>query len=217
MRIVLLGPPGAGKGTQAKRLAEAFGLAHLSSGDILRAERAAGTALGRKAQTYMDAGKLVPDDTIVAMMAENMGNAEGTGGYVLDGFPRTRAQAEALDRQLAAKGSRVDAAIELTVCDEVVAGRLTGRRSCPACGAVYHLEYMPPKQKGVCDKGCGQLQQRQDDTVEIVQQRLKTYHEQTEPISAYYRENGLLCEVNGEGSIEAINAALDGIGKELAS
>ena len=216
MRIVLLGAPGAGKGTQATRLASQFRLAHLSSGDILRAERAAGTELGRKAQSYMDSGGLVPDDVIVAMMAEAMRKAEGAGGYLLDGFPRTRAQAEALDAQLAQAGSRLDAAIELEVSDEVVVRRLSGRRSCPVCGSVYHVENIPPKKEGYCDKGCGQLVQRKDDTPEVVKNRLATYHKLTAPISAYYRDKGILHTVDGADTLVRINASVDAICRKMA-
>ncbi|HUW84652.1 MAG TPA: adenylate kinase [Phycisphaerae bacterium] len=187
MRLVLLGPPGAGKGTQAKLLAERFGLAHLSSGDILRAERAAATELGEKAQGYMDAGQLVPDDLIVSMMAQHMARAERErDGYVLDGFPRTHEQARALDRQLSEQGSRLDAVLELKVDDDVAVRRLAGRRG---------------------------KESRTDDAPEVVRQRLRTYHEQTAPISAYYAEQGLLKEVDGGGEIEGIHNRLAEIGQ----
>lgn len=190
MRLVLLGPPGAGKGTQAELLAERFGLAHLSSGDILRSERAAGTELGKKAQGYMDAGQLVPDELIVSMMAEHMARAEREqAGYVLDGFPRTQGQAEALDRQLAEQSSRLDAVLELKVADDVVVRRLSGRR---------------------------EKESRTDDAPEVVCQRLTTYHEQTAPISAYYGEQGLLKEVDGDGEIERIRDRLVEIGQVFA-
>ena len=190
MRLVLLGPPGAGKGTQAKLLAERFGLAHLSSGDILRSERAAGTELGNKAQGYMDAGQLVPDELIVSMMAQHMARAEREqDGYTLDGFPRTQGQAEALDRQLAEQGSRLDAVLELKVADDVVVRRLSGRR---------------------------EKESRTDDAPEVVRQRLTTYHEQTAPISAYYAEQGLLREVDGDGEIERIRDRLVEIGQVFA-
>jgi len=187
MRLVLLGPPGAGKGTQAKLLAERFGLAHLSSGDILRAERAAATELGEKAQGYMDAGQLVPDDLIVSMMARHMARAERErDGYILDGFPRTDGQARVLDRQLSEQGSRLDAVLELKVDDDVAVERLAGRRG---------------------------KESRTDDAPAVVRQRLRTYHEQTAPISAYYAEQGLLKEVDGSGEIEGIHDRLVEIGQ----
>lgn len=188
MRVILLGPPGAGKGTQCKRIAEKYGLAHLSSGDILRAERAAGTELGRKAQSYMDSGGLVPDDLIIDMM---IGAIKKTGGrgYVLDGFPRTVAQAEGLDAAMERAGEKIDAILSLEVPDEAILERMTGRRSCPKCGAVYHIVNLRPKVDGQCDKGCGPLIQRQDDSPEVVMNRLKTYHEQTEAVLGYYQKN----------------------------
>jgi len=188
MRVILLGPPGAGKGTQCKRIAEKYGLAHLSSGDILRAERSAGTELGRKAQSYMDSGGLVPDDLIIDMM---IGAIKKTGGrgYVLDGFPRTVAQAEGLDAAMERAGEKIDAILSLEVPDEAILERMTGRRSCPKCGAVYHIVNLKPKVDGQCDKGCGPLIQRQDDSPEVVMNRLKTYHEQTEAVLGYYQKN----------------------------
>jgi len=188
MRVILLGPPGAGKGTQCKRIAEKYGLAHLSSGDILRAERAAGTELGRKAQSYMDSGGLVPDDLIIDMM---IGAIKKTGGrgYVLDGFPRTVAQAEGLDAAMERAGEKIDVILSLEVPDEAILERMTGRRSFPKCGAVYHIVNLRPKVDGQCDKGCGPLIQRQDDSPEVVMNRLKTYHEQTEAVLGYYQKN----------------------------
>ncbi len=209
MNLILLGPPGAGKGTQAKRVAEAYGLLHLSSGDILRAERKAGTELGKKAQEYMDAGTLVPDDLVVSMMVKQVEKPEAAGGVLLDGFPRTRAQAEALDAKLAQIGKKIDLVIDLVVPDDDVESRLTGRRSCPTCGAVYHLRFHPPKTEGRCDKpDCGELTIRPDDTEEVVRQRLRTYHEQTEPLAAYYREKGLLREVDGSKSVDEVTSAV---------
>ena len=215
MRLVLLGAPGAGKGTQAVRLAKQLGLVHLSSGDILRAERAEGTELGKTARRYMDAGELVPDDVIVAMMAEHMAKAESAAGFLLDGFPRTRAQAEALEQRLCGQDSGLDAVLELKASDELVAGRLSGRRVCPACGRVYHLRNSPPREAGRCDQDGRELVQRPDDRLEVIGQRLKTYHEQTEPISAYYRERGLLKEVDGDGEIDCVSARLDEVCRHL--
>jgi adenylate kinase len=209
MNLILLGPPGAGKGTQAKRTAAAFGLKHLSSGDILRAERKAGSDLGRKAQAYMDSGALVPDDLVVAMMADHIGRPDAAKGVLLDGFPRTRPQAEALDKKLGEIGKRIDLVIDLAVADDEVAGRLTGRRSCPKCGAVYHVKFQPPRQAGRCDAGCGELIVRDDDTEAVVRQRLKTYHDQTEPLIAYYRDRGLLRQVDGSRSVDEVCAAVE--------
>jgi adenylate kinase len=163
-------------------------MTHLSSGDILRAERAAGSELGRKAQAYMDAGALAPDDLIIAMMIGAIKKAGG--GYVLDGFPRTVAQAEALDAALARAGERIDGIVNLVIDDEIIMRRLTGRRSCPKCGAVYHVENLKPKVKGVCDKDGAKLVQRDDDKTDVVAHRLKTYHKQTAAVVGYYEGAG---------------------------
>lgn len=206
MRLILLGPPGAGKGTQCKRVIEKYGLAHLSSGDILRAERVANSELGQKAQGYMDAGDLVPDDLIIAMMIGAIKNAP-SNGYVLDGFPRTVVQGEELDKALEAAGEKIDAIVNLEVDDSVIISRMTGRRSCPACGAVYHVENLKPKTEGVCDKGCGELAQRPDDKPEVVKNRLEIYHEQTAAVVGYYQSKGNnIISINAVGEIEAISA-----------
>lgn len=186
MRIVLLGAPGAGKGTHCKRIADRYGVAHLSSGDILRRERAGGTELGKKAQSYMDAGELVPDDLIVEMMSGAIRQAP-PAGYVLDGFPRTVHQAEVLDQSLAAHDGGIDVVINLEVDDGIVLERITGRRSCPKCGAVYHVKNMPPKVDEICDNDGTRLIQRPDDTEEVVRNRLETYYRQTEPVVDYYK------------------------------
>lgn len=202
MRIVLLGAPGAGKGTHCKRIADRYGLLHLSSGDILRRERAAGTELGKKAQSYMDAGALVPDDLIVEMMSQAMKNAPS--GFVLDGFPRTVNQAEVLDRALAAKGGGIDVVMNLLVDDGIVVARITGRRSCPKCGAVYHVKNMPPKVDGICDKDGARLVQRPDDTEEVVRNRLETYYRQTEPVVGYYKAGRPVDDVDAGGDADAV-------------
>ncbi|MCD6394607.1 MAG: adenylate kinase [Planctomycetes bacterium] len=188
MRLILLGPPGAGKGTQCKRIVAKYGMAHLSSGDILRAERAAGTELGIKAQGYMDSGGLVPDDVIIDMMTGAIKKA--AGGYVLDGFPRTVVQGEELDKALVAAGESIEGIVNLVVDDKIIAGRLTGRRSCPRCGAVYHVANLKPKVEGICDKDGEKLMQREDDKPEVVANRLKTYHEQTAAVVGYYESTG---------------------------
>jgi adenylate kinase len=188
MKLILLGPPGAGKGTQCSKIIDRYNATHLSSGDILRAERKNSTELGKKAQSYMDSGGLVPDDIIVEMMINAIKGAGGS--YVLDGFPRTVPQARQLDDSLAKAGEHLDAIVELNVDDKVIVKRLTGRRICPKCGAVYHIENMPPKEDNICDKGCGELVQRDDDKEDVVKNRLKTYHDQTEAVTGYYKETG---------------------------
>ncbi|HQG48227.1 MAG TPA: adenylate kinase [Sedimentisphaerales bacterium] len=202
MRIVLLGAPGAGKGTHCKRIADRYGILHLSSGDILRRERAAGSELGKKAQTYMDAGALVPDDLIVEMMSQAMKNA--SSGFVLDGFPRTVNQAQVLDKALAVKGGGIDVVINLLVDDGIVVSRITGRRSCPKCGAVYHVKNMPPRVEGICDKDGAHLVQRPDDTEEVVRNRLETYYRQTKPVVDYYKASRAVDDVDAGGDPDVV-------------
>lgn len=208
MKLILLGPPGAGKGTQCKRIAEKYGLAHLSSGDILRAERAAGTELGRKAQSYMDSGGLVPDDLIIDMMIGAI-KKTGSKGYVLDGFPRTVVQAEGLDAALKKAGETIDAIVSLEVPDEAILDRMTGRRSCLKCGAVYHIVNLKPKVDGQCDKGCGPLVQRKDDSPDVVSNRLKTYHEQTAAVLGYYRHTqSRIIAIDADQPIDKVSEAV---------
>ncbi len=207
MRIVLLGAPGAGKGTHCKRIVDRYGVLHLSSGDILRRERAEGTELGKKAQSYMDKGALVPDDLIVKMMSQAV-KAAGKAGYVLDGFPRTVKQAEALDESLVANGLGIDVVIDLTVSDNVVVERITGRRSCPKCGAVYHVKNMPPKKADVCDNDGTRLVQRPDDTVDVVKNRLATYYQQTKPVVDYYKAKRTVNDVDADGDADRVAALL---------
>ncbi len=203
MRIVLLGAPGAGKGTQCKRIASKYGLAHLSSGDILRQERAAGTELGKKAQSYMDSGALVPDGIIVEMMAGAIGKAS-KNGFVLDGFPRTVNQAEELDKLLTVTGQQIDAILNLQVDDQLITKRMSGRRSCPKCGAVYHIENLKPKVDGKCDNDGTKLIQRPDDSLEVVTNRLKTYHRQTKPVVDYYKKNNTVYDVDANKSADEV-------------
>ena len=211
MKLILLGPPGAGKGTQCKRIIEKYKLAHLSSGDILRAERAAGSELGRKAQSYMDSGGLVPDDLIIDMMIGAIKKASADG-YVLDGFPRTVVQAEGLDKALAAAGEKIDAIVELQVPDSAILSRMTGRRSCPVCGQVYHVVNLKPKVDGQCDKGCGTLVQRKDDAPEVVEHRLKTYHEQTAAVVGYYKHQYPILPISADQDIDDVTAdVFDGL------
>ena len=207
MRIVLLGAPGAGKGTQCKRIVEKYGLLHLSSGDILRQERASGSALGKKAQKYMDSGELVPDEVIVEMMAGVM-KKTAQKGFVLDGFPRTVNQADKLDKSLACNGKKINAVLNLKVNDRIIAERMTGRRSCPQCGAVYHIENLKPKVEGICDNDGAKLIQRPDDSLEVVKNRLKTYHRQTEPVVDYYRKNNTVYDVDANRSADDVTALL---------
>ena len=206
MRIVLLGTPGAGKGTQCKRIVAKYGLLHLSSGDILRCQRAAGTELGKKAQSYMDSGALVPDEITVEMMADAISKAPESG-FVLDGFPRTVNQAAKLDELLKALDSqKIDAVLNLKADDQVAARRITGRRSCPQCGAVYHIDNLRPKVEGICDNDGTDLIQRPDDSPEVVAKRLKTYHLQTEPVVDYYENNGTVYALDANKSADETTA-----------
>ena len=203
MRIVLLGAPGAGKGTQCKRIVAKYGLVHLSSGDILRQERAAGSELGKKAQSYMDSGALVPDEIIVKMMAGAIKKAS-KAGFVLDGFPRTANQANEFGKSLASNGEKIDIVLNLKIDDRMVAERMTGRRSCPKCGAVYHIENLKPKVEGICDNDGTELVQRPDDGPKIVANRLKTYHLQTEPVVDYYKNNKIVYDIDANKDADEV-------------
>jgi len=197
-----MGPPGAGKGTQAERLIKKFGMKHLSSGDIFRAEKASGSDLGKKLASYMDAGQLVPDEVVVEMMA-NAVTAAGDN-MMLDGFPRTVAQAEALDKQLAEAGSPLDAIVVIVANDDIIIKRITGRRTCPQCNRGYHVTFMPPKVEGVCDDCEGvELTQRSDDCEETVRQRLEAYRAQTEAVIGYYRGSETLKIIDVDGNLDA--------------
>jgi adenylate kinase len=209
MKLILLGPPGAGKGTQCKRIVDKYGMAHMSSGDILRAERKANSELGQKAQGYMDSGALVPDDLIIDRMIGAIKNAPA--GYVLDGFPRTVAQGEGLDAALETAGEKIDAIVNLQVPDEPILDRMTGRRSCPECGAVYHVVNLKPKADGQCDKECGALTQRKDDTPEVVSHRLEIYHEQTAAVVGYYQGKGnTILDIDANQDIDKVTASVLG-------
>lgn len=204
MNIVFLGPPGAGKGTQAKILVEKYGIPQISTGDMLREHVAKGTELGIKAKEYMDKGQLVPDEIILGMVKERLSQPDAQKGFILDGFPRTVAQAEALDNILEEMGRKLDVTLALVVPDEELVIRLTGRRTCKNCGMMYHIKFKPPKEEGKCDVCGGELYQRPDDNEETVRNRLKVYHESTAPLIEYYRKKGLLVEIDGSKSIEEI-------------
>jgi len=197
LNLILIGPPGAGKGTQADRLREDFRLPFISTGDMLRANVTQGTELGEAAKAHMDAGGLVPDDLIVAMVAERLDEDDTRDGFILDGFPRTTAQAEALEQQLDNEGRRITAALVLSVPDAAIVKRIAGRRVCVKAGHNYHVDYDPPKNPGVCDQDGSRLIQRDDDRPEVVEKRLAVYHEQTAPLVGFYDERGLLRRVDG--------------------
>ena len=208
MIVVLMGPPGAGKGTQAVRLAERQGVAHVASGDLFREATAAGTPLGQQAKGYMERGELVPDDIVVKMVLERLARPDCDRGVILDGFPRTAAQAEALDGALAAQGRRVDAALLMDVPAEAILERMTGRRICRQCQAPYHVRFNPPAREGVCDRCGGALYQRDDDREDTVRRRLAVYQEQTLPLASYYRQRGILRQVDGLGEVDEITGRL---------
>lgn len=213
MKIIMLGAPGAGKGTQAKMIAEKYGIPHVSTGDIFRANIKNGTQLGMEAKKYMDQGLLVPDELTVKILLDRVAQEDCKNGYVLDGFPRTIPQAEVLDKALAELGEEIDYAVNVDVPDENIVKRMFGRRACLSCGATYHVEHIPPKQEGVCDN-CGQsLVLRDDDKPETVQNRLKVYHDQTQPLIDFYTAKGVLRTVDGtvdmKDVFEAIVSILD--------
>jgi adenylate kinase len=207
MILVLLGPPGAGKGTQAKLLAAALRVPHISTGEMFREHKSKGTDIGRKARAIIDAGGLVPDDITNAMVKERLSRRDVEGGFILDGYPRTTAQADYLEKLLRSLGRAVDRVLSYEVASEVLVERLSGRRSCPKCGAVYHLSQNPPRKAGVCDREGAALVQRDDDRPESVSRRLEEYEVKTEPLKRYYHERGLLTPIEGVGAPEAILAA----------
>jgi adenylate kinase len=206
--IILLGPPASGKGTQAARLREMLDLPHVASGDLFRENLKHETELGLKAKVYMDRGELVPDDVTIAMVVDRLSRPDCAAGALLDGFPRTIAQAEALDQALAERGHRVSLVLYVSAPDDVLVERVSGRRLCRTCGESYHVRFNPPRQSGVCDSDGGELYQRDDDKPETVRQRLKVYAEQTSPLIDYYRSQGVLVEVNGDQSIDVVTADL---------
>ncbi len=208
MRFALLGPPGAGKGTQADLLAQRFGIPKISTGDMLREAAREGTELGRQAKHYTDRGLLVPDEMILALVRERLRHPEARDGFLLDGFPRTVGQAEALDRLLASEGARLDRVIDIEVSTGELIRRLSGRRSCPVCERSYHVAFRPPRTPGQCDAGHGALVQRDDDREHVIRERLEEYRRRTEPVIEYYRERGLLRVLAGERPADEVTAAI---------
>lgn len=204
MNIMLFGAPGAGKGTQAKFLIEKYGIPQISIGDILRAAIKEGTAMGLEAKRFMDEGKLVPDSTIIGIIKDRLSQEDCKKGFILDGFPRTIAQAEALEVLMKEMGITLDKVISLNVPDELIVGRVTGRKVCPACGASFHVEFNPPKVEGKCDLCGADLITRKDDNAETVTKRLGEYHSQTAPLFDFYQERGVLVDIDGTKSVEAI-------------
>ena len=208
MKIIMLGAPGAGKVTQAKKIAAKYGIPHISTGDIFRANIKNGTELGKKAKTYMDQGLLVPDELVVDLVVDRVNQDDCTNGYVLDGFPRTIPQAEALTEALEKMGQKVDFAIDVNVPDENIVKRMGGRRACVTCGATYHMVYAPTKKEGICDTCGGELILRDDDKPETVQKRLNVYHDQTQPLIDYYTSQGILRTVDGTVDIDDVFRAI---------
>ncbi|MBN1526958.1 MAG: adenylate kinase [Candidatus Omnitrophica bacterium] len=214
MRLVLLGPPGAGKGTQSVILAKQYKVPHISTGDILRESVKNGASLGLKAKSYMDKGELVPDDVVIGIAAERLKMADCKGGFILDGFPRTLKQAEGLDEALKGIGSGIDLVLYFETGEQVAITRLTGRRVCRKCGFNYHIKNIPPKKEGICDKCGGELFQRPDDTETTVRNRLVVYEQQTKPLIAYYEKKGVLKKVSGDLDVQELNDVLSKVFSE---
>ena len=208
MKIIMLGAPGAGKGTQAKKIAERYGLPHVSTGDIFRANIKNGTELGLEAKKYMDQGMLVPDELTVKILLDRVAQEDCKNGYILDGFPRTIPQAEVLDKALTELGDKIDYAVNVHVPDENIVNRMSGRRACVSCGGTYHVVYAPTKKEGICDACGGELILRDDDKPETVQKRLAVYHEQTQPLIDFYQNKGILVEVDGTKEMAEVFEAI---------
>ena len=208
MKIIMLGAPGAGKGTQAKKIAERYGLPHVSTGDIFRANIKNGTELGMEAKKYLDQGMLVPDELTVKILLDRVAQEDCKNGYILDGFPRTIPQAEVLDKALTELGDKIDYAVNVHVPDENIVNRMSGRRACVSCGGTYHVVYAPTKKEGICDACGGELILRDDDKPETVQKRLAVYHEQTQPLIDFYQNKGILVEVDGTKEMAEVFEAI---------
>lgn len=208
MNLILLGPPGAGKGTQAAKIIEKFDVPHISTGDIFRENIKEGTPLGQKAQEYMNKGELVPDSLVIEIATDRLTKDDCKDGFLLDGFPRTVEQAEALDKFLAESGKKVDHVLDIDVAPEILMERLTGRRVCKSCGATYHVTNIPPKVEGVCDSCGGQLYQRDDDTAETVGNRIDVYNSQTKPLIEYYEKAGNISHLDGSARLEDLFAEI---------
>ena len=208
MKIIMLGAPGAGKGTQAKMLADKYKIPHVSTGDIFRANIKNGTELGTKAKVYMDQGMLVPDELTCDLVVDRIKQDDCKDGYILDGFPRTIPQAECLDKALDALNDKIDFAVNVEVPDENIIRRMSGRRACLSCGRTYHIVYNPPKEEGICDECKKELVLRDDDKPETVEKRLKVYHEQTQPLIDYYRNKGVLAAVDGTRDMQEVFTAI---------
>ncbi len=207
MNIVLLGPPGSGKGTQAKKIAAKYSIIHISTGDILRENVRNGTDLGTEAKKYMDAGQLVPDELLISIIKDRLAQPDVTGGYMLDGYPRTYPQAEALDKMLPDLGQKIDVVVNIDVPDDELVKRLSGRRMCK-CGVSYHLQFNPPKKEGVCDVCGGELYHRDDDREAAILNRLEVYKNLTQPLIDYYNKAGIIADINGAGQIDEIFAEI---------
>lgn len=211
MKIIMLGAPGAGKGTQAKQIADKYGIPHISTGDIFRANIKEGTELGKKAKGYMDAGELVPDELVCDLVVDRIQKDDCENGFILDGFPRTIPQAEALTDALKAIGQSMDHAVDIEVDDAQIVERMGGRRACLSCGATYHIVNIPPKKDGICDRCGAEIILRDDDKPETVQNRLNVYHEQTQPLIDYYEAQGILSSVDGTQPMDKVFADIIGI------
>jgi adenylate kinase len=208
MDVILFGPPGAGKGTQATAVSEHLGVPHVSTGDIFRRHLKQGTALGTLARSYMDKGQLVPDDVVVDIVASRLEDSDAVGGVLFDGFPRTVRQAELLTEWLVAHGRKIDQVLNLGVSDAVVVGRLSGRRTCMACGATYHADHNPPAKAGACDRCGGDVVQRDDDREDTVRARIETYHRDTAPVLSWLRANGSVADIDANQAIDVVRGAV---------
>lgn len=211
MRLILLGGPGSGKGTQGAAISEQYGIPEVSTGDLFRKNVAGNTPLGKKANDYMKKGQLVPDELVLSMVEDRLSQPDCADGYLLDGFPRTLAQAESLKKMLAKRGAALDCVVLINVPDEAIVERLSARWTCSQCGTIYNVKLAPPKKEGVCDKCGGKLTQREDDVPATIRQRLQVYHETTEPLIAYYRKERLLREVDGSKAPQKVSEAIIGI------